>query len=950
MKYKVVACGVLDYELSAAAENVGVALDMTVLSAGLHAKPRELRREVQAIINATRAEDGFEAVCLGYGLCGRGTAELTAGDVPLVIPRAHDCLTLLLGSAVAYHDQFTRHPGTFYITRGWYERKVRPATQEQEGVDHLADYSDAERIRRHPHFEQFAADFGEANARHIITFHESWKQNYKRCAYIDTGVGDEGAEAFARGLAKSLDWEYERIEGSLTFFERMLAGDWDAELFQVVQPGQRSAGSGDSRVLTAVTVGGEKKGTGVVYAKHPPGRSGKRPPSPFSPRFDQRVVGLGIDAGGTYTDAVVYDFTAEAVLAKTKSLTTVEDYCQGIVAALRRLPAAFLKQVNLVSLSTTLATNAVVEGRGGRVGTLLMSPRADLADGLPIAPTAMIPGVMNIEGVAGEPTNCEATLAAAAEMIERHEVGAIAISGYGATANPEHELQAAQWVRDRTGLPVVCGHALTGRLNFRTRAVTAALNAKLLPTIRRLLDSVKRALADLSIDAPLMVVKGDGTLISERLARSRPIETILSGPAASVAGARFLTDLQDAVVVDVGGTTTDLAILAGGFADLSEEGARVGGWRTSIEAARIETVGLGGDSQVHFDRERRLQIGPRRVLPVCMLADRWPKAREQLGRIAAAEHLDRTNSACLDLFYQIGDADKDTAGLADHERRILDALSDGPLCRLALCEASGAALPSLLRTRRLEETGLVGLSTVTPTDALHFLGMYREFDAEAATEAVRRFAEIFGEEPEALAARIREEVSRRVATHVAAMTLARQEGGEAGEFESPTAVALLETALIGHEVAELMEVSLHCRRPIVAIGAPVVAYLPRAAELLHAELVIPDHADVANAVGAIAADVVLRETILIRPDVGGGYLILGRDRRVMMDLEKAVSFAEAECRRRLANEAGEAGTTVRDVHIRRHEQRGLTSGGDRVLVEIRIEGAAIGKPVVPAVG
>jgi N-methylhydantoinase A/oxoprolinase/acetone carboxylase beta subunit len=990
MKYKVIACGVLEHELKAAAQTVGAEVELEVLSAGLHARPRDLRRQIQAVLDATRPEDGFDAVCLAYGLCGRGTAELVARHVPVVIPRGHDCLTLLLGSAAAYHAQFTRQPGTFYVTRGWFERKVRPATQDvhenlpvgprsseaasgkaeeggdsteriadrrersqtppqptearagsharpqEEAVDYLADYRDDRRIASHPHFARFAASFGEENARYIIAFHESWKTNYRRAAYIDTGVGDGGAEAFTQALAESLGWEYERIDGSLTFFERMLAGDWDEGVFLVLAPGQRSIASGDGRVLAAVD-------TNAPAAEMLTGETNDAPPEPV--RFDHRVVGLGIDAGGTYTDAVIYDFSAEAVLAKAKALTTPRDYSRGIVAAVRKLPAELAAEVNLVSLSTTLATNAVVEGRGGRVGTLLMVQRADLADGLPVAPAAVIPGVMDIEGAPTAAPDRDATLAAARDMIARHDVAAFAVSGYGATANPAHELQVAQWIRDELNLPVVCGHALTGKLNFRTRAVTAALNARLLPTIRRLLDSVKSALAALAIDAPLMVVKGDGTLVAERVARSRPIETILSGPAASVAGARFLTDLPSAVVIDVGGTTTDLAVLSDGFADLSVEGARVGGWRTSIEAARIETVGLGGDSQVSFDRERRLQIGPRRVVPVSMLAAEHPRVHEQLDRLAGADDLDRTNSACLEFYFRLADAE---GRLEEQEKRILAALADGPLSRLALTAAANVPLASLLRARRLVQIGAVGVSALTPTDALHCLCLYEEYDKAAAKKTMAIFAELLGEPAGELAARIREEVSRRVATHIAAVALARQERGEAGVFETPTASALLETAMIGHDTAELMEVRLHCRRPIVAIGAPVAAYLPRAAELLHAELLIPEHADVANAVGAIAADVVLRERVVIRPDTGGGYLVLGRGRQSILDLSEAVAYAEAECRRRLRAAAEEAGTRIRDVRIRRHEQRGLSSHGDRILIEVRVEAAAIGKPVVPS--
>jgi N-methylhydantoinase A/oxoprolinase/acetone carboxylase beta subunit len=134
---------------------------------------------------------------------------------------------------------------------------------------------------------------------------------------------------------------------------------------------------------------------------------------------------------------------------------------------------------------------------------------------------------------------------------------------------------------------VVCGHELTSNLNSIRRAITVAFNARLIPVIRELLTSVKDVLHERGIAAPLMVVKGDGHIVSDAVAMERPIETILSGPAASIIGGNYLSGMDTGIVVDMGGTTTDIAILRNGIPQVKADGATVGEWRMSIRAADI---------------------------------------------------------------------------------------------------------------------------------------------------------------------------------------------------------------------------------------------------------------------------------------------------------------------------------------------------------------------------
>ena len=171
----------------------------------------------------------------------------------------------------------------------------------------------------------------------------------------------------------------------------------------------------------------------------------------------------------------------------------------------------------------------------------------------------------------------------------------------------------------------------------RAARLTAVLNARLIPQLQQLVLAVRGLLAEKDIKAPLMVVKGDGSLISDQVALTCPVETILSGPAASVVGACHLTGEAEVVVSDMGGTTTDIAVLKGGRPLLDREGAKVGGWRTMVEAVAVHTVGLGGDSQVRLAEERwpagpGLLVGPRRQVPLSLLALQHPWVLESSWR------------------------------------------------------------------------------------------------------------------------------------------------------------------------------------------------------------------------------------------------------------------------------------------------------------------------------
>ncbi len=938
LRLLIIACGVFEDELRVVAERSPNALDVRMMNAGLHAAPDRLRLEAQeAVDSAARAGD-CDAVCLVYGRCGGGTVGLIARDVPLVVPRVHDCISLFLGSARAYREQFARFPGTFYFTTGWYGKKAHPETLRAAAARRFDPTT-------HAHFEEFRRQYGEENARYIVEFLESWRRNYQRAALIDHGFAEPRHEELTRAVAEAAGWDYERLEGSLALLQDLADGKWDEERFLVAPPGHVVVATNDERVFAAVpapedavpmgraarvdAVAGVEAGS-FLYRAAPAGPSPDVGPT------------LGIDAGGTYTDAVVCDPDTGGIPGEAKSLTTHHNLAEGVAGALRALDPALLAQVRHVCLSTTLATNAIVEGRGRAVGLLLMPYHEDGASRIKTPLLRTVSARMNIQGVEEAPLDAEEVVAAARSMVGEG-AAAFAVSGYGAVRNPRHELEAKEILGREFGLPVVCGHELTGRLNFVARAHTAVLNARLVPLIEGLLDAARRVLADVGVRAPVFVVRGDGSVIREEVARSRPVETVLSGPAASAAGALFLTGCRDALVVDMGGTTTDVAALKDGELTVDREGAQVGAWRTSVRAADIQTTGLGGDSAVRADGPGELRVGPDRVIPLCMLVERCPAARDELERLARAGAA--AESAAMFAL------DRPAAGvaLAAAEARIVDLLSERPRSLHELAAECGSAAPQLVPVRRLERIGLVRRSAPTPTDALHVLGTWRPHDAEAARLAMRLLGGPLRLDETETARLVVQATERELAR-----ALVRRELAEAGvvpskaRFDDLRGVMDLALADAG---ADTFGIEWRQRRPIVGIGAPVAAYLPAACRRLGIEPLIPAHAHVANAVGAAVSKVVVREQALIRPSQVGGYVLHCRDeRREFGLLGEAVEAARGHVVELARRRAGEFGTGERDVRVQVTPRTGRLSDGSAQLLEVVVEGYVAGSPVSDRTG
>ena len=453
---------------------------------------------------------------------------------------------------------------------------------------------------------------------------------------------------------------------------------------------------------------------------------------------------IGVDTGGTYTDAAVMDAATNEVLASAKALTTRGDLAVGVCEAIERVlsalggdSAAAASRVRLVSVSTTLATNAVVEGHGSPVCVVLvgfdetMVQRSGLSSAFPGLVVERIAGGHDHNG--GEVAKLD--MAALGEVVDKHEaaVEAFAVASQFAVRNPAHELAARDFITGKTSLPVTVSTELASALDAPRRALTAALNARLISRISLLIKAVQHAMTRFGINAPLMMTKGDGSLARAETVAFRPIETVLSGPAASLVGAATLSGLSDFILSDMGGTTTDLGVLENGRPQVNEQGADVGGWRTMVQAIDVRTLGLGGDSEVAFDIKGVATVGARRSVPVSLIASKFPRVIQQLeDDISDAESGSMAGQfVMLPLGRVAGDAQP--AGLSKREQELLESITTEPLALRKL--AAGSNAHRTLET--LSRKGHVQLAGFTPSDAAHVLKLQDNWSREAAVLAAR---------------------------------------------------------------------------------------------------------------------------------------------------------------------------------------------------------------------
>lgn len=340
--------------------------------------------------------------------------------------------------------------------------------------------------------------------------------------------------------------------------------------------------------------------------------------------MDDREIVLGIDAGGTHTDAVVC--RGGRILGRAKVDTNHENLPFSIDQVITKLMedagAETVRAAARVTLGTTLIVNAEVQGRLDPVGLVLsagpgLSPlRSRLGEYVTV-----VPGGLDHRGVEVQPLDLSALRKTAAGWHSKG-VNAFACIGKFSPRNPAHEMAMADEIRKAVpDASVTLGHRLSGELNYPRRIATAYYNAASARLHNEFLDAVEGVLAERGIKAPVFLLKVDGGAVPLDVSRRLPVQSILSGPAASVMGVMALAGDLDkgcALLFDIGGTTTDIALFLKGSPVIDRGGMRLGGRRTLVPALATLSIGVGGDSRISVEGKgaaARVDVGPLRTGP-----------------------------------------------------------------------------------------------------------------------------------------------------------------------------------------------------------------------------------------------------------------------------------------------------------------------------------------------
>lgn len=623
-------------------------------------------------------------------------------------------------------------------------------------------------------------------------------------------------------------------------------------------------------------------------------------------------IGIGIDTGGTFTDIAVYDYDSEKVLVKGKTPTTKEDLEICINKALDIVPEEYLREAVQISLSTTLATNSCVEDKGSRARLVIVGTTdscmqwisADSRYGLRPEDVLAIDAHSTYDGTVVDHPDWDAVTDKYNEFFSSAQALACA-EVYAMRNAGAIEKRAKEYFTGKYPVPFVMGNELATDLNVMERGATAWLNARLLNIIREFTTAVDTSLEKRNVTARRMVVRSDGSLMDKESVLQYPVRTILSGPAASIVGGNSLAGNRNCLIVDMGGTTTDVSIIKDGV-PFTTRGIKIGRFTTQVPGVFIDTFGLGGDSRITMETGVP-SLNPTRVRPLCMAASEYPQIKEDIKKV-----FDKGNFKIKPLYeamYLL--KEPSDPSLYDYdELKIIDTLRNGPI-------VLGTNVNYLLmKTERLENEGIVMRCGMTPTDFMHLKGDFDLYDTEASRIGARYMLRALAgyEDTEndlkRLCDDIYELVERKVYDNLVRILLTKDhpEIFKNGEI-SEELERLIHSTWDGKGMLDL---SCATDYALVGIGAPTHLFLPKVAEKLKTECVIPENSEVANALGAALSDIRSEVKLTVAPNmsnniVGNFIVYFGEGYRVYTREKDAIEDAKLLASELASNEARKLG-------------------------------------------
>ncbi|MGN1014976.1 MAG: hydantoinase/oxoprolinase family protein [Butyricicoccus sp.] len=644
------------------------------------------------------------------------------------------------------------------------------------------------------------------------------------------------------------------------------------------------------------------------------------------------MIGLGIDTGGTCTDAVIYDMDAGTVLSVGKTLTTKERLETGIERAIRMLDAEQLKRAEFVSLSTTLATNACVEQRGGRVKLLFIGVKPHIVQ--QVYREYGFDSMEDIRFISGVPEGgyCKAVPPdwdALDEMMDEfREAEAIGIVQYFPEwNNGAFEKEAKARLEQRYSVPIVCGSELFSDTNAVRRGAGTYLNIRLIPIIHRFLKAVSNVLQSLQLDIPIFVVRSDGTLMNRDFTRRHPVETLLCGPAASALGGAWMADEKNALIVDIGGTTTDIAVLRDGTALSVPDGIKINGWKTFVKGMYVDTFGLGGDSAVQFD-ESGVYLEDYRVIPIAMIAAQYP---ELVGKLRERMQWTGGKMPVYEGFVlQQGLQEQRT--YTPEQIALCRVLQERPLMWDEVGDICGKYNVEHC-VRPLEQDNSILRFGLTPTDMMHLKGDYCAYHTEAARAAVQCMANNSGLDARDIPDLVYNAFWHKLYKNIVRVLLQL----EYPQYKEGVPDEVLRLAERSYDTTNstYLRPSFSSPFAIVGVGGPAGIFLPEMERRLGMRVFIPDNFRVANAVGTLAGRISVTRSSEIRycseDNVEGYRVFLNGQKRVIEGFDDAVR-AVSDSLRAITAEVAQRRGAQKNIVFTEHVRNYSSSAGAGALV------------------
>ena len=623
------------------------------------------------------------------------------------------------------------------------------------------------------------------------------------------------------------------------------------------------------------------------------------------------MIAIGIDTGGTCTDAVVYDMNSREILASGKALTTKSNLEIGIANVLDLLPEELLKKADIFSLSTTLATNTCVENKGCRAKLLIIGTTDEMVRKLNeslrkygITETSQLIVLdARVENLYSDPydPDWDELARRVPELFSDCDAVGI-VQTFPSYNGGRFEVTAMRLLKEHLTIPVTIAFDITSEVDFLRICASTLLNARLIPLIADFMKAMRNVMDARGLKIPISIVRSDGTLMSEEMARTHPVETLICGPAASVIGGYELTHEENALIVDMGGTTTALALLQNGEPVRVSHGVHIGQYRTAIKGLDARAISLGGDTGIRF-KDDELILDSARIIPISILASEYENILPDLKKLYESGKKDTRG---WHEFFVLQRDISGKKGYTEYEQKVCEILKEGPLIMQDFLNRADSSIYHL-GTDRLEQEGVVIRSGLTPTDIMVLRGDLDLYDKAAAQELVR-FIERALETDGTLPDTAYEMVIRRMYKSIAFFLLKHRYPGSGfiptPESADPLLDAFYEqaredvqnesagtcagdkalkgqaktnpspkTCAAGRDARSMLaHPKFTTDVPLIAIGAPTHVFLPDVAKLLGTRAVIPPYAHVANPLGAAACNKAVWYDFRIKAEYDGACL------------------------------------------------------------------------------